>query len=96
MGKRLYVGNLAEGSTEADLRRLFAPSGRVLSVDVMNEPRTGCLRGCAFLEMGTEGEANTALSLVQGSSLNGRPLDVRRAGPQVNAAPVTARLRSAS
>jgi RNA recognition motif-containing protein len=76
MSKRLYVGNLSYGTTEADLRDLFAQAGTVAEVKVMLDRETGRPRGFAFVEMSTETEAQAAVSQVNGRDVDGRSLKV--------------------
>ena len=54
MGKKLYVGNLAYGVTDADLEQLFAPHGTVQSAQVIMDRDTGRSKGFGFVEMGTD------------------------------------------
>ena len=45
MGKKLYVGNLAFQTTDADLKALFAPFGTCESVTIITDRETGRSRG---------------------------------------------------
>ena len=79
MGKRLYVGNLSFDTTEADLREHFGRSGTVSEVKVMTDRDSGRPRGFAFVEMGTDAEANKAITQLGGQALAGRTLKVSQA-----------------
>ena len=80
MSKKLYVGNLAFGTTSEDLSTLFAPFGSVTSAQVVTDRETGRSRGFAFVEMGSGGdEAIRALNL---SEFQGRNLTVNEAKPR--------------
>jgi cold-inducible RNA-binding protein len=76
---RLFVGNLAYSTTEADLRSYFgtvaAPSQVVLPVD----RETGRPRGFAFVEFQDRGHAEQAIQKFNGQVFNGRPLAVSEA-----------------
>jgi RNA recognition motif-containing protein len=76
---RLFVGNLAYSTTEADLRSYFgtvaAPSQVVLPVD----RETGRPRGFAFVEFQDRGHAEQAIQKFNGQIFNGRPLAVSEA-----------------
>ena len=61
MGKKLYVGNLAYGLTDADLQRLFEPFGTVQSAQVIMDRDTGRSKGFGFVEMGSDAEAQAAI-----------------------------------
>jgi len=76
---RLFVGNLAYSTTEADLRSYFgtvaAPSQVVLPVD----RETGRPRGFAFVEFADRAHAEQAIQKFNGQVFNGRPLAVSEA-----------------
>ena len=79
MAVRLFVGNLAYATTEADLRAYFAtvaaPSQVVLPVD----RDTGRPRGFAFVEFQDRAHAEQAIQKFNGVAFNGRPLAVSEA-----------------
>jgi RNA recognition motif-containing protein len=81
MGKRLYVGNLAYGTTEDALKGLFAQHGTVESVSIVTDKFSGRSRGFGFVEMGTDEEAKVAVEKVNGTNLDGRDLVVNEARP---------------
>ena len=56
MSKKLYVGNLAFGTTSEDLRGLFGKFGTVTSASVVTDRETGRSRGFAFVEMSDGGD----------------------------------------
>jgi RNA recognition motif-containing protein len=76
---RLFVGNLAYSTTEADLRTYFGsvapPSQVVLPVD----RETGRPRGFAFVEFQDRAHAEDAIQRFHGQVFNGRPLAVSEA-----------------
>jgi RNA recognition motif-containing protein len=80
MGKRLYVGNLSYDTTEDRLFELFSQDGRkVDGVRIMTDKETGRSRGFAFVEMGSDSEANEAIEALDGFDLDGRRLRVNEA-----------------
>jgi len=79
MSKRLYVGNLSYGTTEADLKDLFAQSGTVTEAKLMMDRETGRPRGFAFIEMSSDAEAGSAITALNGRELDGRTLKVSEA-----------------
>ena len=79
MGKRLYVGNLSYGVTEADLREVFAEAGDVVDVKVVLDRDTGRPRGFAFVELGSDGEATKAIENLNGRELQGRAMNISEA-----------------
>lgn len=82
MGTRLYVGNLPYSTTDQDLSDLFAKAGPVESVRVMRDMATGRARGFAFVQMGTDEDAQKAISEFHQYELQGRPLVVNEARPK--------------
>lgn len=82
MGKRLYVGNLVYGVTSSELNSLFAQYGTVNSAQVIEDRETGRSKGFAFVEMGSDSEAQAAVDGLHGHDLRGRPLTVNEAKPR--------------
>lgn len=80
MGKRLYVGNLSYDSTEDSVRAAFSEDGRTVNeVIIMMDRETGRPRGFAFVEMGSDEDAQGAVQAWDGQSLDGRNLKVNEA-----------------
>ena len=82
MGKKLYVGNLAYGVTDADLQRLFEAHGTVQSAQVIMDRDTGRSKGFGFVEMGSDAEAQAAIQALSGKEVDGRALTVNEARPK--------------
>lgn len=82
MGRKLYVGNFPYETGEAELRDLFARAGTVETVKVMRDMATGRPRGFAFVEMGSDDEAQKAIAALNESQLGGRSLSVNEARPK--------------
>jgi RNA recognition motif-containing protein len=82
MEVKLYVGNLSYQTTEDDLRTLFAKAGQVASVAVIKDRDTGNSKGFAFVEMTTQAEAQKAVTMLNGFSLEDRELKVNLAKPR--------------
>jgi len=80
--KSIFVGNLAFGTTEDELKTLFENYGSVSRVSIMMDRETGRSRGFAFVEMANDEEAESAISGTNGSSLGGRSLNVNEARPR--------------
>jgi RNA recognition motif-containing protein len=78
----LYVGNLPYETGEAELQDLFAQFGTVDSVRVMRDMATGRARGFAFVEMGSDDEAQGAVTGLNETQLGGRSLTVNEARPK--------------
>jgi RNA recognition motif-containing protein len=82
MARKLYVGNLPYEVGEADLQQLFEAAGTVETVNVMRDMATGRARGFAFVEMGTDEEAQKAINDFNNYSMGGRNLTVNEARPK--------------
>ena len=82
MGNRLYVGNLSFNATETDLTDLFGQAGQVKDVALIQDRVTGKSRGFAFVTMTTDQEAATAVSQLNGKSIDGRTISVSEARPR--------------
>ncbi|MEW6249969.1 MAG: RNA-binding protein [Planctomycetota bacterium] len=87
MGKKLYVGNLSYGVTSADLEQLFAAHGVVQSAQVIEDRDTGRSKGFGFVEMGSDEEAQNAISALNGQQHDGRALTVNEAKPRESRGP---------
>ena len=80
MGSRLYVGNLPFSADEEAGRQLFAQDGReVTEVKLITDRDTGRPRGFGFVGMGHSGDADTAISTLNGYSMDGRARTVNEA-----------------
>ncbi len=82
MEVKLYVGNLSYTTTEDDLRALFTQAGTVASVALIKDRDTGQSKGFAFIEMGSQAEAQKAISTLNGYTMNDRQLTVNMARPR--------------
>lgn len=82
MSRKLYVGNLPYEVGETELEALFARAGSVESVTVMRDQATGRTRGFAFVEMGSDEEAQNAIRELNASQVGGRSLTVNEARPK--------------
>ncbi len=82
MNTKLFVGNLSYNLTEANLEELFAKSGKVVSVAIPTDRESGKKRGFAFVEMGTQAEAEAAIDSLNGQTVDGRQLVVNPSRPK--------------
>ena len=80
MGNRLYVGNLPFSASEDAIRDLFAQDGRgVTEVKMITDRDTGRPRGFGFVEMQNTEDASSAVTALNGVTMDGRPLTVNEA-----------------
>ena len=72
---RLYVGNLAHETTEAQIKAAFAPYGEPSSVKIVSD-RRGRTKGFAYVQIADRTAAEAAMEALKGTQLNGRTLDI--------------------
>ena len=82
MGSKLYVGNLSYNTSSSDLEQLFGQHGTVQSAEVIQDRETGRSKGFGFVQMGTDEEAQAAITALNGQEHDGRALTVNEAKPR--------------
>ncbi|MBM4289249.1 MAG: RNA-binding protein [Deltaproteobacteria bacterium] len=82
MSMKLYVGNLSFETTEEQLSTLFSEAGYVTSAKIITDRNSGQPRGFGFVEMETKSSGQKAISMLNGRTIDGRPLAVNEAKPQ--------------
>ena len=82
MGRKLYVGNLSYDVDSSSLQEMFAQHGTVESAEIISDRETGRSKGFGFVQMGSDEEAATAISAMNGQEYGGRPLTVNEAKPR--------------
>src|SRR6478752_8676201 len=84
MSMKLYVGNLSFDTSSSELQTLFAQTGTVESISLIEDRETGRSRGFGFIEMSTKEEGAAAIEKFNGQELGGRALKVNAAKPREN------------
>ena len=84
MSMTLYVGNLSFETSKNELQTLFAQTGTVESVSLIEDRETGRSRGYGFIEMSTQEEGAAAIEKFNGQELGGRTLKVNEAKQREN------------
>lgn len=82
--KNIFVGNLNFGATEEAVRSLFEAYGTVDRVNLVTDRDTGRSRGFAFVEMADSDQADQAVAALNGTSLEGRALNISEARPKAD------------
>ena len=82
MGSKLYVGNLSYNVTSSDLEQMFTPHGAVNSAEVIQDRDSGRSKGFGFVQMGSDQEAQAAITALSGQNVDGRDLTVNEAKPR--------------
>ena len=75
----IFVGNLAFGTTDHDLRQLFDSHGAVDTINVMTDCETGHPYGFGFVDMPERSAARAAIAGLHGTDLAGRTCTVNEA-----------------
>ena len=78
----IYVGNLSFNTAEENLRQAFEAYGEVSKVNIITDRDSGRSRGFGFVEMPSKGEADAAMTGLNGQDLDGQTLNVNEARPR--------------
>lgn len=76
MAVKLFVGGLSYSTSSERLREAFASVGTVESASVVTDRETGRSRGFGFVEMSSQEDAQSAVSRLNGTDLDGRQIKV--------------------
>ena len=77
--KKLFVGNLSWGTSDASLQAAFESFGEVVEAKVITERDTGRSRGFGFVTFAEDGAADEAMEQMNGAELDGREIRVNEA-----------------
>jgi RNA recognition motif-containing protein len=75
----IYIGNLADSTTEESLKLLFTEFGDVESVKIIKDRFSGRSVGYGFIEMPSNSEADQAIKALNGNRINGNNIKVKPA-----------------
>ncbi len=89
MATKLYVGGLPYSTQEDALKEHFAQAGNVVSCVIIMDKMSGRSKGFGFVEMSTDEEAQSAISMFNGQEFDGRKLTVNEARPMETRPPRT-------
>ncbi len=78
----IYVGNLAYGVTDDELRETFSTFGEVERASVIMDRDTGRSKGFGFVEMPDDSQAKAAIEGLNEKDLSGRAIRVNEAKPR--------------
>lgn len=82
MNKKLYVSNLSFAMRDADLEKVFADFGNVLSAKIIMDKFTGRSKGFGFVEMESDEAAQKAIESLNGHEVSGRQIRVMISQPK--------------
>lgn len=83
----IFVAKLDFNTTDDQLKSLFERFGKVNRVTIAKDRETGKPRGFAFVEMFDENEADVAIKDLDGSTVNGRQIAVKKADDRAGSKP---------
>jgi len=79
MSKKLFVGGLSWGTTDATLRTAFEQFGEVTEARVIMDRETGRSRGFGFVTFSDNEAGTQAVAKMDGANLDGRTVRVNEA-----------------
>ena len=79
MARKLFVGGLSWDTTDDGLRQAFASYGEITEAKVITERDSGRSRGFGFVTFAQDDDAKTAISKMDGTSLDGKTIKVNEA-----------------
>ena len=79
---KVYVGNLSKQVTDAQLKDLAVPFGKLVSANVATERSSGESKGFGFVEFSNADEARLAITGLDGKDVHGQALKVNEAKPR--------------
>ena len=82
MGKKLFIGSLDWATDSSSLQAAFERFGAIEEATVISDRETGRSRGFGFVTFTDEGPTQQAISEMNGSELDGRPIVVNEAKEQ--------------
>jgi len=82
MSKKLFVGGLSWNTNDLGLQTAFERFGPVVEAKVITDRDTGRSRGFGFVTFEQDSDADTAMSEMDGTELDGRQVRVNEAQAQ--------------
>jgi RNA recognition motif-containing protein len=80
---QILIGNLSTDAKEEQICEMFSKTaGKLKSLSIPKDPRTDKGRGFAFVVMNSIIEAQEAISILSGESINGRKLSMSLVEPK--------------
>jgi len=80
---KLLIRNLSRSTTEAELQALFEDYGTIQFCNLVMDKNTGMSKGFAFVEMPKPGEAKAAMKNLNGKSVAGNAIRVKKSEEKI-------------
>lgn len=80
----IFVAKLDYNTTSEDLHEVFTQFGEVTSAKIIFDRETGRSKGYGFVEMAEDDAGSAAIESLNGSTLDGREIVVKKAEPREN------------
>ncbi len=77
--KDIFVADISFEATEEDLHKLFSVCGKVRSINMVTDQRSGQFKGVAFVCMSNDAETKEAINMLDGTRLIDRCIVVSAA-----------------
>lgn len=81
MSKKLFIGNIEWGVTDADLEKLFSEYGAVEEAVIIKDKFSGRSKGFGFVTFTNDEDADKAIAGLHDHDLGGRKIAVNEARP---------------
>ena len=78
----IFIAGLSYSVNDSDLNTLFEEYGVINSAKVIMDRSTSRSKGCGFVEMDNNEDANKAISKLNGVEYDGRTISVSEARPR--------------
>ena len=79
---KIFLGNIPHAATEDDIGDWIRSHGFVVeTVEIITDRNTGNPRGFCFATLAGESDAETAVKMLNGGIMRGRPITVNHAVP---------------
>jgi len=79
---KLLIRNLPRDATQAEVQALFESHGNVQSCTLVMDNKTGESKGFGFIEMPKPGQARVAMKSLNGTTIGGNRIRVKKAEPK--------------
>jgi len=80
----VFVANLPQGFTDADLAEIFDAFGLVIGALLARDGKTGAAKTHGLVDIAPDRAADAAIAAMNGTVIDGSQIEVRRADPAMS------------